>query len=242
MSTQHKKLRVALINDFEIVVQGLDALLRPYADEVELVPQTQISQGVDIALYDCFAMADRGWSTLTVLSADENVKRIAVFTKSIPQSFVDRMLDMGVTGVLSKALGGEELVRSLRAIDSGEHVVSDSLSIELERGTWPGRRQGLTERESEVVALICQGMPNDIIAVHLHLTLNTLKSYIRTAYRKMGVTTRSEAVLWGVGYGFHMTPPSTPDTSADCLTPRPIESSGNVTNSATPASPAETAR
>nr|WP_225911094.1 LuxR C-terminal-related transcriptional regulator [Dermacoccus sp. Tok2021] len=133
-------------------------------------------------------------------------------------------------------------MRSLRAIDSGEHVVSDSLSIELERGTWPGRRQGLTERESEVVALICQGMPNDIIAVHLHLTLNTLKSYIRTAYRKMGVTTRSEAVLWGVGYGFHMTPPSTPDTSAGCLTPRPIESSGNVTDSATPASPAETAR
>ena len=112
--------------------------------------------------------------------------------------------------------------------------------IQLARLVW--RAQGLTCREAEVVALITQGLSNAEIARRSYLSINSVKSYIRTAYRKMGVTTRSEAVLWGVGYGFHMTPPSTPDTSANCLTPRPIESSGNVTNSATPASPAETAR
>lgn len=210
MASPQKKLRIALINDYDLVVKGLDALLKPYADSVELVPQSEIAAGVDVALYDCFAMADRGWSTLNKLSADENVKRIAVFTKSMPQSFVSRMLDMGVTAVLSKALDGAELLDALQRVDAGEIVCSDTFHIELVRGTWPGRKQGLTERESEVVALICQGLPNELIAVHLHLTLNTLKSYIRTAYRKMGVTTRSEAVLWGVRYGFHMTPPPTP--------------------------------
>lgn len=210
MAPRQKKLRIALINDYDLVVKGLDALLEPHADSVELIPQSRISEGVDVALYDCFAMADRGWSTLTKLSADENVKRIAVFTKSMPQSFVARMLDMGVTAVLSKSLDGDSLVTALKQVDAGEVVCSDTFQIELERGTWPGRKQGLTERESEVVALICQGLPNELIAVHLHLTLNTLKSYIRTAYRKMGVTTRSEAVLWGVRYGFHMTPPEAP--------------------------------
>lgn len=210
MATQGKKLRIALINDFDIVVQGLDAMMRPYSDSVEVVGQTHVHEGVDVALYDCFAMADRGWSTLNTLSMDDNVKRIAVFTKSMPQSFVTRMLDMGVTAVLSKSLDGESLFDELRRVDAGEVFTSDDLPVELERGAWPGRQQGLTERESEVIALICQGLPNELIAVHLHLTLNTLKSYIRTAYRKMGVTTRTEAVLWGVRYGFHMTPPTTP--------------------------------
>ena len=73
-------------------------------------------------------------------------------------------------------------------------------------GDWPGREFGLTAREAEIIALITQGLTNQEIAERSYLSINSVKTYIRTAYRKMGVASRSQAVLWGVRHGFE--PPS----------------------------------
>ena len=61
----------------------------------------------------------------------------------------------------------------------------------------PGRTEGLTDRESEILAVITQGMSNAQVAEPTFLSPNTVKSYIRTIYRKMGVGSRTQAVLWG---------------------------------------------
>ena len=60
----------------------------------------------------------------------------------------------------------------------------------------------LTPREAEIISLITQGFDNFSIAREACLSINSVKTYIRTAYRKMGVTTRSQAVLWGVRNGY----------------------------------------
>jgi DNA-binding NarL/FixJ family response regulator len=62
----------------------------------------------------------------------------------------------------------------------------------------------LSDREAEIVRLITLGMSNRDIAGTLFLSVNTVKTYIRSAYRKMGVGTRSQAVMWGVQHGFTM--------------------------------------
>ena len=59
----------------------------------------------------------------------------------------------------------------------------------------------LTGREVEVLTLICRGLSNAEIARSLFLSPNSVKSYIRTAYRKMGVASRSQAVVWGLEHG-----------------------------------------
>ena len=69
-------------------------------------------------------------------------------------------------------------------------------------GDWPGRSAGLTPREAEILALITQGLSNQEIADRAFLSINSVKTYIRTAYRKINVTSRSQAVLWGVDNGF----------------------------------------
>ena len=69
-------------------------------------------------------------------------------------------------------------------------------------GQWPGRDHGLTAREAEVLALITQGLSNQEIADRTYLTINSVKTYIRTAYRKIGVTRRAQAVGWGMRHGF----------------------------------------
>jgi DNA-binding NarL/FixJ family response regulator len=110
----------------------------------------------------------------------------------------------GAHGYLSKTLPARDLVAALEAVHAGEMVISDH-----PRGAprttgqdWPGRREGLTDRESEILALITQGKSNADVATISYLSPNTVKSYIRTIYRKIGVASRTQAVLWGVNNGF----------------------------------------
>ena len=67
---------------------------------------------------------------------------------------------------------------------------------------WPGQEVGLTERESEVLALITQGQRTADIAAALYLSVNSIKTHTRNVFRKIGVSTRTEAALWGVDHGF----------------------------------------
>jgi len=89
-------------------------------------------------------------------------------------------------------------------VHAGEVVVSNPAP--RARSTpgleWPGSQEGLTDREAEVLALITQGRSNAEVAALTYLSPNTVKSYIRTIYRKIDVASRTQAVLWGVAHGF----------------------------------------
>ena len=75
-------------------------------------------------------------------------------------------------------------------------------SVDFDLGDLPGRDRWLSAREAEIVALITQGLGNEEIADRTYMSINTVKTYIRTAYRKIGVDSRTRAVLWGVDNGF----------------------------------------
>ncbi len=65
-----------------------------------------------------------------------------------------------------------------------------------------GHDVGLTPREVDVLALITRGLSNQQIAETTYLSINSVKTYIRTAYRRIGVTSRSQAVVWCLQHGF----------------------------------------
>jgi DNA-binding NarL/FixJ family response regulator len=101
-------------------------------------------------------------------------------------------------------LPARELVAALEAVHAGTPVVSDvppraRAAVGLD---WPGRGEGLSDREAEILALITQGKSNAEVAKLTYLSPNTVKSYIRTIYRKIDVASRTQAVLWGVDHGF----------------------------------------
>lgn len=202
MST--RSIRVALVNDHPVVVEGLRALLAPYSDRVrvvELASQANVVSSVDLALYDAFAVG-AGAGTLEELLVNPVVSRVAVYTWDATPERVQTAFDQGVAGWLSKALDAPELVKALEAVHAGQWVVPRvAADADTATGDWPGRAQGLTAREAEVVTLISLGLNNNEIAEQTYLSINTVKSYIRSAYRTMGVTTRSQAVLWGLDHG-----------------------------------------
>ena len=108
-----------------------------------------------------------------------------------------------MSGYLSKALPARELVAALCAVHAGQVVVSPSPARSRPTNglDWPGRSEGLTDRESEVLALITQGLSNADVARLTYLSPNTVRSYIRSIYRKIGVDSRTQAVLWGIRRG-----------------------------------------
>lgn len=202
-----RPVRLALIDDYEVVLVGLAHMFDGYADRIEIVqlaPDAPVTVDVDIALYDTFAQGEADDGDLEVLIANPHATRVAVYTWSFQQHLIDVALQKGARGYLAKTLPANELVDALERIYSGEVVVSPApAKVRHAAGSdWPGRSEGLTEREAEIVALILQGKSNAQIAGTVFLSINSIKSYIRSAYRKMGVSSRTQAVLWGVEHGF----------------------------------------
>jgi len=198
-------IRVALVNDDEVVVRGLDSMLRNYShriEVVELVAGKPVSEPVDVALYDTFGMGQGNGTAVKQLVDNPRVKTVAVYTWNFQPWLTRDTLDQGVRGYLSKSLPAARLVEALCAVAAGQLVVSPSKGRSaLVGGDWPGRAEGLTAREAEVLSLITMGLSNQEIAERTLLSLNSIKSYIRSAYRKIDVDSRSKAVLWGVEHG-----------------------------------------
>ena len=129
---------------------------------------------------------------------------VVVYTWNFHPDLIASARRQGAHGYLSKALPARDLVAALEAIHAGEVVVSEpSGRMRSANGLdWPGRVEGLTDRESEILALITQGKSNAEVAALTFLSPNTVKSYIRSVYRKINVGSRTQAVLWGVRHGF----------------------------------------
>jgi DNA-binding NarL/FixJ family response regulator len=200
-------ITIALVNDYDIVVMGVAHILEQYGDRVviaELDTNKPVSDMVDIALYDSFAQPESDHDEISVLIRNQRARRVAVYTWNFDPELIESARKQGVHGYLSKALPARDLVSALEAIHAGDIVISDPpFRVHSIGGlNWPGRSEGLTDRESEILALITQGKSNAEVAKLTYLSPNTVKSYIRTIYRKIGVTSRTQAVLWGVRHGF----------------------------------------
>jgi DNA-binding NarL/FixJ family response regulator len=199
-------LTVALVDDYDVVLAGVARMLLPYQARVRVVEidtNRPVAQDVDIVLYDSFAQPEAGGDELAEVVANRHTGRVVIYTWNFHERLVQSALARGARGYLSKTLAARDLVAALEAVHAGEVVVSPPPRSRVVAGLdWPGRNEGLTEREAEVLALITQGRSNVEVAEITCLSPNTVKSYIRGLYRKIGVASRSQAVLWGVNHGF----------------------------------------
>ncbi|MEO6122512.1 MAG: response regulator transcription factor [Ilumatobacteraceae bacterium] len=178
-----------------------------YTDKVvvaEINANTPLRDRVDIALYDTFAQPEADCDDIDVLIRNPRARRAVVYTWNFHPDLLTTAIDKGASGYLSKTLPASALVEALLAIHAGEVVISPTPSkAPIASGLdWPGRSEGLTNRESEILALITQGKSNDDVSALTFLSKNSIKSYIRSAYRKIGVSSRTQAVLWGIDHGF----------------------------------------
>ena len=202
-----RPITVALVDDYDVVVMGVAHILEQYRDRVviaELDANAELHDAVDIALYDSFAQPESDHDEVNVLLESGRARHVVVYTWNFHPDLVEQALRQGVHGYLSKALPARALVAALEAVNAGEIVVSEAPQRARPPSglNWPGRAEGLTDREAEILALITQGKSNAEVAALTYLSPNTVKSYIRSVYRKIDVGSRTQAVLWGVAHGF----------------------------------------
>ncbi len=200
-------ITVGLIDDYDVVLTGVAHMLDPYRDRVivaEIDANEPLEDEVDIALYDSFAQPESDYEEIKVLVESSRANRVVVYTWNFHPQLIESARGQGVHGYLSKTLSARDLVAALEAVHAGEIVISDPPGRARSAAglEWPGRRDGLTDREAEILALITQGKSNADVARLTFLSPNTVKSYIRAIYRKIEVASRTQAVLWGVAHGF----------------------------------------
>jgi DNA-binding NarL/FixJ family response regulator len=202
-----KSTRIALENDYEIVLEGLRALLRAYAPDIRVVEidiRREPRHRVDVTLLDTYGESDDVQQRVGGLVADPAAGVVVVFSFSDQERLVRRVLKAGAAGFISKAMSGTQIVDGIRAAARGERVVlrrrSQRAAVDNSL-QWPGRDGGLTERESELLALLPTGMTNQQLAEHLFVSENTVKAQLRSLFGKLGVHNRTQAATIA-GQGF----------------------------------------
>lgn len=124
--------------------------------------------------------------------------------------YVFALLKAGAAGYLLKNVSGDELTRAIQAVYKGEPVLDPAVARKvINYFRIPGKLKGLerpsehlSERETDIIKLAARGMTNKDIADKLHLSNRTVEGHLRTIFNKLGVGSRTEAVLYGLRKGW----------------------------------------
>lgn len=202
--TSARPIRVALSNDYELALLGLAQMLARHPDKVQIVSLTtgtKVPNDPDVVLFDTFGRLPDDDRKLRTMLAENDATFIVYSWESYPEEAARRH---GAAGYIHKGVGADELVAAIVAIHEGRETRAGDGAGEPQL-TWPGQPFGLSEREAEMLTFIVRGLTNDEIARRAFLSVNTVKTHIRTAYRKIGVESRAQAVAWGYRNGFATT-------------------------------------
>lgn len=190
-------LRALLVQGGEIDVQAEGAALSELSPELEVVDVLVIAEEIvnRPELEQALAKVE-SLAVLLLVEAEPGAARILTGLK------------LPAWGVLSLDCTGEELQAAVKALNQGLLVGTASL---MEPFFTPYTQEGegveetlvekLTERESQVLQLLAQGLANKQIALALGISEHTVKFHVSGIYTKLGVTSRTEAVRQGVRRG-----------------------------------------
>jgi DNA-binding NarL/FixJ family response regulator len=202
-------MRVAVVSPLDVIAIGLAAMLEQHPEQVEVV-DLATGFGVDdpdVILYDAIGLHEGDGADLEHF-VKETSAAVLVVSQDLRPDLASRALARGADGFFSLGVDDDELLTAVltaTTLDEGGVVVDAAAPGGVEHRL--GQDVGLTPREIDVLTLITQGLSNQEIAEQSYLSINSVKTYIRSAYRRIDVTSRSQAVVWCLQHGF----PASPD-------------------------------
>jgi DNA-binding NarL/FixJ family response regulator len=209
-----KSIRVLIIDDHEIVREGLQTLLSEEADfEVVGTAGDGLSavrlaetKKPDVIVMDLVMPELDGIEATRRIVNNNPEARVLVLTTFANDQRVREAIQAGATGYLLKDVLKADLLRALRDAAIGRPSLHPEVQQHLMRevaGKASSQEQtpphaGLTEREVGILRLLAEGRSNKEIAAALHLTEGTIKGYVSTIFDKLGVEDRTQAALYAV--------------------------------------------
>ena len=203
-------IRVVIVDDHALVREGTAQLLdaEPDLDVVgqagsgELGLELILRVAPDVALIDVNLPGISGLELARRALAGRPRMQVLFVSAYDDFGYVTEALDIGAGGYLLKTASGREVVHAVRAVADGTLVLDRSISGRLRRRSrsGPAATDALTERQAEILALIARALPNKRIAEELGLGLRTVESHVSIILSKLGVESRSEAMLYALSH------------------------------------------
>ncbi len=210
-------MRVLLVDDHALFRDGIASLLAAWG--VEVVGQA--SDGLEAvqkvrALHPGLVLMDvkmphcNGLQATRLIKAEMPQVKIVMLTVSDDEQDLFEAIKAGAQGYLLKNLRGEEFMEILTGISRGEAPISPFMAAKIldefarqaaKAGAPLSSKDGLSERERDVLRLIAQGGTNRVIAASLYVSENTVKYHIKNILAKLHLRNRAQAAAYAVQQG-----------------------------------------
>jgi DNA-binding NarL/FixJ family response regulator len=206
MSAEANAIRILVVDDHPVVREGVDALVRRYADMRIVAQATNGREGIeqfrahrpDVTLMDLQMPEMSGLDALIALRGEFSEARIIVLTTYTGDVQVLRAIKAGACGYLLKNALHKELMDTIRAVHAGKKYISPEVSYALAEHA---DGDALTPAEVRVLRLVAEGKANKEIAAQLSVSEDTVKGQVRNILSKLGANDRAHAAMIGVKRG-----------------------------------------
>jgi two-component system, NarL family, response regulator LiaR len=207
-------IRVLITDDHKVVRRGLRGFLE-LDPELEVVGEASNGEeAVDLArrLEPDVVLMDLLMPVMDGIEATGEIRRrmpeveVVALTSVLEDAAVTGAVKAGAIGYLLKTTEADELCEAIKAAAAGQVRLAPEAAARLMREVRTPENpealsEPLTERETEVLKLIARGMANKQISREIFVALSTVKTHVNNLYRKLGVTSRTQAALYAARVG-----------------------------------------
>ncbi len=212
------RIRVVLADDHAVVRKGIREFLEEAPDitvVAEAVNGREALEAVEEHQPDV-AVLDIQMPEMSGIEATRRIKarfpdvRVLILTAYDDDPYVFALVQAGASGYVLKTASADELVEAVRTVYGGDSALDPAIARKVVQRLASGHPtpaseeivEGLTDRELEVLRLAARGMTNQAIGAELGISDRTVQGHLANVYEKLGVSTRTEAVLRAVKLGW----------------------------------------
>jgi len=206
MTDPPKRITVLIADDHEITRKGIRDFLKQ-VPEMQVVGEARDGEEIKrlvAKLHPQILLLDLIMPNLSPAELEKWVREnhpetiTLVLTAHDRDAYLAGMMEAGAMGYLDKKLRAGDLISAIRRAARGEVIFTKEQFERVRhwREEVTAKWESLSKRERQVLQLLTEGMENKEIAKFLSITVNTVEKHLSSIYRKLGVTTRTEAVHW----------------------------------------------